>query len=64
MLHEEVLEVDALHLYEISQLQFRKFLGLLAQGLDLHLSRLLLSPDLQLVVHILDRVSGLERDLL
>lgn len=64
MLHEEILEIDALHLDEITKLQLSKLLCLLTQRLDLHLSGFFLSSDLQLVVHILDRVPGLERHLL
>ena len=64
MLHQEVLEVDALHLYEVAQLQLSEFLGPLAEGLDLHLSRLLLTSDFEFVVHVLYGVPGLEGDLL
>lgn len=64
VLHQEVLQVDALHLYEVAQLHLSVLLGGLAERLDLHLSRLLLAPDLELVVDVLDGVSGLEGHLL
>jgi hypothetical protein len=60
VLHQEVAQVDAFHLYEVAQLELRELLCLFAEGLYLLLPSLLLAAHLQLVVHILDGVSGFE----
>jgi hypothetical protein len=61
--HDEVAQVDALHLYKISQLLPRELLRLIRHRLNLHLAHLLLSSQFQLVVEVLDGVLGLEGDL-